>query len=227
MPDDFDPFEREFLHRACRIASGIDLVVCGKYRTHHFESEGRADVFLHDDRTGDSIEAIFAPGGMVITGVAHESSMSPSNLDSPYCRSKISLQRERLLPRVGIFDEVPATLMRRVKKRPGDRWRSVTFCYWYEDVDDEWYSGDVEKDEDEDEGGWLMGSLPRDAERLVDYFEDALGESWPKSRIDAVEAVFEFGKITDAHIEAWKPGAKKSRSSYAKLTKQLAELGLR
>lgn len=195
------------LHRACRLTTGLGLVVGGKASPFQFRS-GSADgveLFRYDNGGGDHLTVLFALEGSVIKGFRHASPLNP------YLQALI-------VPRSGMYAAMPEPLLRRARDEKAFEWEAVTFCFWRARRDTNWWEGEIEKRPSEDDGSrTLLTHLPTTAEQFHamatlefgrDVDEEALHRAYRRGRLDADDV-----------------GALRSKPRGSALQKQLAALG--
>jgi len=146
----------------------LDAILAPEWqdRYYSFNSRWASDAMMASMRkgSGDHWFALLTSDGVVLHGLAHESSMFRP--DSPW---------------PGIFDSLPQEFHAKFLQEPAFDTANSTFCVWRRAMDRAWSSGPVHfpSGDDPDGSAWLLSIFAGAPEQYVqfaaDYYERTSG----------------------------------------------------
>jgi hypothetical protein len=190
---DVDLPEPNLLKERMRRLAALDLILCEEdwLCVHQYMpdwAEG-VEVGKIDNGAGDDLFVVFAQGGVIVKGFDHESPYSPHAQDE-----------YGVWP--GMYEQVPEALLPYVQDEALST-EDVTFCYWRDQGDEHWYSGEYERPEGLDDGSdFLLGYLNDTADSYAEW-----ANSYFEVEVDlpAVRQLIEGGRTSAANIAKLNP----------------------
>ena len=170
----------------------LDAILCPEweYRYYSFNSrwsEGEEMASMRNG-SGDEYFLLFTAAGAIMKGFAHESVMSPYQVEPP-----------QIWP--GMFDGVPEVFASFLSE-PAFSMEDTTFCLWRLAADTQWRHGPITfspEAEDPDGSADLMALLHGDPASYQAWAEEPYGQNVP---LDAVARLYQHEPLTESLVKS-------------------------
>lgn len=183
------------LRRLTQSLATLDAIIepTWDYRYYSFNNKWDAGEQMASmrDGYGDAWFCVFSEQGAFLKGFAHESPISPWNLDPKMVWA-------------GVLDQVPKEF-ERFANEPAFSMQDTTFCIWRSHSDDAWRRGNIEfptGDDDPDGSVELLSILEGEPQQYRLWAESYYERSVP---LDAVEHIYHHRQLTEDVIRSLNP----------------------
>ena len=192
--------------------NGSNAIICPDWESRYYSYDtnwGQSEeCFSMRDGSGDEFLVLFSDHGAVISGFAHDSTMSnwkERELKPVNLRDKVALlfgNKKTILEQhiySGVVDELPAVFHDFIFGEPV-RSIGTTFCIWRESKDSSWKRGDIDfPDDDYGDGSadllYILDNNPETYRKwALEYYEDEFESN--KLKIDLVKHIYEHRVLT-------------------------------